>query len=84
MSAKTQREAILNHLLKNKDTVKSMSAKLGIQKVSARLSELKAELVAMNGLELKDRWVDVKTRYGNGKTKVKEYWIEPAKGEVSG
>jgi hypothetical protein len=70
-----QRQAIFNHLLANTDTVKGMSDKLGIQKVSARLSELRTEL-ENSDYKLMDRWIEVSTRYGTGKTKIKQYWIK--------
>lgn len=71
----TQREAIISYLKDSKGTVKSMSMILGIQKVSARLSEIKEILEAGGEYELKSRWIDVSSRYGSGSTQVKEYWI---------
>lgn len=70
----TQASVIFNYLKDSKATVRTMSDILGIAKVSARLSELKGQLIGTE-YELKDRWINVNTRYGSGITKVKEYWI---------
>lgn len=45
---------------------------LGVMRLASRISEMRK-----NGIEVKDKWKDVKNRYGE-KCQVKEYFYEVA------
>ena len=70
MDEKTiQRQAVLNYIEEHGSiTTKEAINKLGILSPTKRISELRRL-----GYEFDEEWITVKTRYGNGKTKVKRY-----------
>ena len=70
----TQNEFLLKHLRSGKSITSLQAHKLGITSLAKRICEIERKYCY--GLDLIDRkWITVKTRYGNGKTRVIEYSI---------
>ena len=79
-----QRAAILQYLFENGAGTGKDFLKLGILCYTKRIAEINAN-AEMIGFCIGKNWLDVKTRYGNGHTKVAEYYAVPvAKAAKSG
>ena len=71
-----QRAAILQYLFENGAGTGKDFLKLGILCYTKRIAEINAN-AEMIGFCIGKNWLDVKTRYGNGHTKVAEYYAVP-------
>ena len=79
-----QRAAILQYLFDNGSGTGKDFLKLGILCYTKRIAEINANAEII-GFCIGKNWLDVKTRYGNGHTKVAEYYAVPvAKAAKSG
>ena len=71
-----QRAAILQYPFENGPSTRKDFLKIGILRYTKRIAEINAN-AEMIGFCIGKNWLDVKTRYGNGHTKVAEYYAVP-------
>lgn len=73
MNKITQTEAVLDWLTEHGTITRRIAEdELGILQLPTRIFELKEA-----GVAISKRMIEVRTRYGNGKTKVAEYYLTP-------
>lgn len=75
LGTKTQRRAIVEALLNRESmTGREMQAQLGIMCYTKRISEIN-ELTTLTNVGIIKSWKKVRTRWGNGFTRVAEYHL---------
>jgi hypothetical protein len=68
----SQCNAMLEYMAKHGTiTTREATRDLGIMSPTRRITDLQAM-----GWRIESQWINVKSRYGNGKAKVKQYYIK--------
>lgn len=67
----TQTQALAEYLIAHGSiTSREAEDELGIMRCASRIHDIRKE-----GYRITDRWETVPTRYGNGKTRIKRYYM---------
>ena len=81
---KSQEEVIRDALLRGEKLTQDISTKhYGIKRLAAIINLIKFPKRNKEALDVKSKRIDAPTRYGDGKTKVAQYWVEVKRGQLS-